>query len=351
MSSVNLKHGHHGPRRAGGRVGGESPQGDAERTFRFLGPGHAWLTVDMMGRQRMADGRRLRTWSFGRGFNNDRSVPSPVIEGIEGEMLEVTLFSMMPHTIHFHGLDVDQRNDGVPSTSGFVAHGHGGGGHGGGGHGGGHGGMDFGRVEGYDNLGSPFTYRFVAPHAGTYAYHCHVDTVLHFEMGMYGTVIIRPPGGLANVVWDGGPAFDREYIWHLHTFDSSWHDETVSSRRTVRHRPDYFMINGKDGANAFSDRATAINGAPGDRILIRSNNMGYQPALIQLGGLPFQVIASDGRPLPASFTTDQQLVAPGERYDLLVQLPSVGDWDAQVNYFDIGLRRSLGVATTSITAR
>ena len=29
------------------------------------------------------DGRRLRTWTFGGGFNNDRSVPSPVIEGIE----------------------------------------------------------------------------------------------------------------------------------------------------------------------------------------------------------------------------------------------------------------------------
>ena len=27
----------------------------------------------------MADGASIRTWTFGGGFNNDRSVPSPVI--------------------------------------------------------------------------------------------------------------------------------------------------------------------------------------------------------------------------------------------------------------------------------
>ena len=326
-------------------MGGGSPPGEDARTFGFLGPGRAFLSVEMMGTKWMADGRRLRTWSFGRGFNNDRSVPSPVIEGIEGQMMEITLSSMMPHTIHFHGLDVDQQNDGVPSTSGYVAHGHGGGGQGGG-----HGGMSFGRVEGYDNLGSQFTYRFVAPHAGTYAYHCHVDTVLHFEMGMYGTVIIRPPDGDPRVAWEGGPAFDREYIWHLHTFDSSWHNETVSSSRTVRHRPDYFMINGKDGADTLTDPATAISGAPGERVLIRANIMGYQPALVDLGGLSFDVIASDGRPLPSTITTNQQIVAPGERYDLLLRLPSEGSWTARVEYTDIRLSRTLGQAETSITA-
>jgi FtsP/CotA-like multicopper oxidase with cupredoxin domain len=264
-----------------------------------------------------------------------------VIEGIEGQMMEVTLSSMMPHTIHFHGLDVDQWNDGVPSTSGYVAHGHGGGGHGG---------ASFGRVDGYDNLGSQFTYRFVAPHAGTYAYHCHVDTVLHFEMGMYGTVIIRPPDGNPRAAWDGGPSFDREYIWHLHTFDSSWHNEMVSSNRTVRHRPDYFMVNGKDGEDTLTDPSTAISGAPGEIVLIRANNMGYQPALVNLGGLAFDVIASDGRPLQSAITTDQQLVAPGERYDILVQLPVAGNWDAKIDYLDVQLKRTLGTATTAITA-
>ena len=117
----------------------------------------------MMGQQRLSGGEWLSTWYFGNGFNDDRPVLGPVIEGIQGQPVEVTLYSMMPHTIHFHGLDVDQANDGVPSTSGYVAThgGHGGGGHGG--RGSGSMGMDFGRVAGYVNLSSPFTFRFVAP--------------------------------------------------------------------------------------------------------------------------------------------------------------------------------------------
>jgi len=305
------------------------------RTFSYLGPNSASLDVNMNRAQIMSDDTAVNAWTFGNGFNNDRAVPSPVIEGIEGQQVMVTLDSMMPHSIHLHGLDVDQPNDGVPSTSGFVAQMAMGG---------------FGRVQGYTNLGTPFTYAFIAPHAGTYAYHCHVDTVLHFEMGMYGTVIIRPPDGSATVAWAGGPAFDKEYVWHLHTFDSSWHQGgmQVSGPDTVRHRPDYFMINGRDGANTLADPTTAIAAAAGETVLIRTNNMGYQPALVRLGGFGFHVIASDGRPLPAALPRTETLVAPGERYDLLFQMPPATDRTATVEYFDIRLGEVLGTASTSI---
>ena len=330
--------------------GGSTTAPAGSRTFTYLGPNTASLSVRMDGRQNMADGTTLRTWSFGRGFNGDRSVPGPVIEGIEGDTARVTLNSEMPHSVHLHGLDVDQANDGVPSTSGYVAGMRGGGM------------RNFGRVNGYTNLGSPFTYTFTAPHAGTYMYHCHVDTVLHIEMGMYGTVIIRPPGGSTNAAWEGGPSFDKEYIWHLHTFDSSWHSGGGGGRRggggmggmvsgpaTVRHRPDYFMINGRDGAIALSDPATAIKAVSGQRILVRMNNVGYQLAQVSLGGLEFEVIASDGRPLPKSIFTNYQMIAPGERYDILFHMPKL-DGTATVDYYHIrGDGSLLGTASTSIT--
>lgn len=314
-----------------GSTGGGS-SGSGARTFAYLSA-PTTLSARMMGRQVMADGASIRTWYFGSGFNNDRTVPSPVIECIEGQRVEITLSSMMPHTIHLHGLDVDQANDGVPSTSGYVGRGMGG----------------FGRVQGYTSLGRSYTYTFIAPHAGTYMYHCHVDTVLHFEMGMYGTVIVRPADGSTNRAWTGGPAFDREYIWHLHTFDSSWHGYMVSNAGTVRHRPDYFMINGRDGNNALNDPATAIRAGAGRKVLIRTNGVGYQPARVRLGGLAFEVIASDGRPLPAPITATEWLVAPGERYDLLLTMPASGQYTASVEYFDIRLGRVLGTVETTIT--
>ena len=144
--------------------------------------------------------------------------------------------------------------------------------------------------------------------------------------------------------------FDREYVWHLHTFDSSWHvgGMPVSGSNTVRHRPDYFMINGRDGADTLTDTPTAITAAAGETVLIRTNNMGYQPALVRLGGLEFQVISSDGRPLPVSLASTEFLVAPGERYDILFQMPPSTDRTATVEYFDIRLARVLGTASTSI---
>jgi len=289
----------------------------------------------MNGTAVMEDGASLSTWYFGSGFNGDRTVPSPVIEANEGALVEVTLTSMMPHSIHLHGLDVDQANDGVPSTSGYVSQSGGGG--------------SFGRVDGYTNLGSPFTYRFTAPHAGTYMYHCHIDTVLHIEKGMYGTVIVRPPDGDPSRAWAGGPTFDREHVWHLHTFDSSWHSGgSVSGPNTVRHRPDYFLLNGRDGALPLVDSTSRVEAVAGETVLIRAINVGYQPALVRLGGLAFQVIASDGRPLPAPLSVTEQLVAPGERYDLLFSMPAGLDRLATIDYLDIRLRQALGTVETAL---
>jgi FtsP/CotA-like multicopper oxidase with cupredoxin domain len=173
-------------------------------------------------------------------------------------------------------------------------------------------------------------------------------------------VIIRPPDGSTDVAWTGGPAFDKEYIWHLHTFDSSWHSgmgggmrgmgRMVSGPTTVRHRPDYFMINGRDGALLLTDPTTAIEAGLGDQVLIRLNNVGYQPALVRLGGIEFDVIASDGRPLAQTLRTDAQFIAPGERYDILFSMPESVIPAATVDYYHIrGDGTLLGTASTLIT--
>ena len=209
------------------------------RTFSYLGPDSASLKVRMRGRQRMSDGVSIRTWSFGKGFNGDRTVPSPVI--------------------------------------------------------------------------------------------------------------IRPADGSTKRAWTNGPTFDKEYIWHLHTFDSSWHRSKVSGANTVRHRPDYFMINGRDGFDTLTDPTTAIEAGPGEKVLIRCTNVGYQLAQVQLGGLPFDVIASDGRPLAETISTTSLVVAPGERYDILLTMPSSGKGSATVDYLHIrGDGTLLGTASASI---
>lgn len=310
----------------------------AAATFASIGPDIATLTVaDMMSSITLSDGRVIQAWSFtsgGFGFNGNRLVPGPVVECIENAPMQLTLSTMMPHTIHLHGLDVDTLNDGVPATSFYVA----------GSMMGGAPPMAPPNLAGYASVPSPHTYSFTPLHSGTYMYHCHVDTVLHMEMGMSGTIIVRPADG-SNTVWSGGPAFDKEYVWQLHTFDTSWHGLMQSSAATARYRPDVFLINGMEGSNLLSDTATAVQALPGERVLIRLVNPGYLPANVNLGDTPFDVVSSDGRPLLTPVTVTDFVVGPGERYDIMFDMPaSVAS--AVVSYRSITGLRELGAAAT-----
>lgn len=323
--TMSMHRGGGGGGNGGGGNGGGSGDGGTSgggRSFTFLRAPTS-VNARMSGSETLADGTSLSTWSFtnGGGFNGDRTVPSPIIEANEGEQVAITLNSRMPHTIHLHGLDVDQQNDGVPATS-------------------------------FEVQGS-YTYQFTAPHAGTYMYHCHVDTNKHFEMGMFGTIIIRPRDGSTNQIWENGPTFDKEYIWQLTTYDSTWHSGGGmgggDDSNLARYRPDYFMINGKDGVNAVNDSATTITANAGDKVLIRINGTSYMPGIVRMGGLSFEVVASDGRPLAQSYTATEIMCAAGERYDIILTMPSSGQYTGSIEYRDIRNAKALGTATTTIT--
>jgi FtsP/CotA-like multicopper oxidase with cupredoxin domain len=319
----------------GGGGGTTTTPATGSRTFSFSTSG---VTVNgmMNGSLTLADGGATPTWFFSPGFNADRQWAGPIIEVVEGETANITLSSGRPHTIHLHGLDVDQANDGVPATSGYVSRARNNAG-------------NFGRVEGKTKLGGTYTYSFVAPHAGTYQYHCHVDTVLHYDMGMHGTIIVRPKSGNITEAWDGGPTFAKEYVWQLGTFDTSWHNLMVSGTQTARYRPDRFMINGRNGADTQTDTTVAVEANAGEKVLIRLNQTSYQSAEVSLGGLSFDVIASDGRPMQTQQTKTSIYMAPGERYDLLVTMPTAGTTKyATINYYDNRGDSVIGSCVTTI---
>ncbi len=116
-----------------------------------------------------------------------------------------------PHTIHHHGIEPTPANDGVGHLT-----------------------FDVGS-------GVLYKYQWRAAEAGTYFYHCHVNTVLHFEMGMYGLLIVdapKPPEATDPSVpdapyQDGGPGwvhvrddlafYDKEAFWVADDIDTGWH--------------------------------------------------------------------------------------------------------------------------------
>jgi len=118
----------------------------------------------------------------------------------------------------------------------------------------------------------PVTYYFLAEHAGTYMYHCHVEASEHVHMGLYGALIIRPPGyaaqrGIKPYVYDGrhNDWFDinsatgqpQEFVLLTSEYDSRLHGMVGSGLgfHMPEFRPDYYLLNGR----SFPDTIRPIN--------------------------------------------------------------------------------------------
>ncbi len=259
------------------------------------------------GYMTLPDEEKVYIWGY--SLNNEKGsavYPAPTIEVNEGDQVEITLTNIGPkkegirlltHTIHWHGLDTDQANDGVPHTSPPI------------------------------EVGKSFTYRFQATHAGTYFYHCHVDTIEHLQMGMHGSFIVKAKNGVKHA-WTNGPAYDKEYVFHLNEIDPVWHKAVEQGKpydRTDFH-PRYWTINGKAYPDTENNPDTMINAKVGEKVLIRLINAGYDEHPFHLHGHHFKVIASDGRPLIQPLEKDTINIGSGERYDILVEFEQSGDY-------------------------
>lgn len=255
----------------------------------------------------LPDGEQVYIWGYSLENKQGTAVyPAPTLEMEEGERIEVTLTNIGPlkggikrvaHTIHWHGLDTDQANDGVPHTSPAI------------------------------QVGESFTYTFEATHAGTYFYHCHVDTIEHLQMGMHGSLIVKAKGG-AKQAWTDGPAYDKEYVFHLNEIDPVWHkavEEGLAYDKTDFH-PRYWTINGKAYPDLIEDPDSTIEGIVGETVLVRLINAGYEEHPFHLHGHHFLVIATDGRPLPAPYEKDTINIGSGERYDILIRFTQSGEF-------------------------
>ena len=94
--------------------------------------------------------------------------------------------------------------------------------------------------------GETRAFRFTALNPGLYVYHCATPMVAnHITSGMYGLILVEPPGGL--------PKVDREFYvmqGELYTdrpFGQPGHDE-FSVEKLLAERAEYFVFNGAVGA-------------------------------------------------------------------------------------------------------
>jgi len=137
----------------------------------------------MNGNLLLENGAYTNIWGYAYADQSPQlELPSPLVLLQEGDTVAFSMenLSAEGHTIHLHGLDVNQENDGVPQTSFFVPQ------------------------------GGTAVYNFRADKPGTFLYHCHVTTTLHLTMGMYGMLVVERPD---QTLYDGGPSYDDSFYF------------------------------------------------------------------------------------------------------------------------------------------
>lgn len=334
----------------GGMGGGGGGMGDACYIYPGSPPTPGRVTPDVLfrrgiymnGRLSFDDGNSVAIWGFtdlnagggGMGGSDQMgggSFPSPAIRVTEGQIVhtELQVNMMWAHTIHHHGIEPSEANDGVGHFS-------------------------------WDVIGGTYTYQWRPMHAGTYFYHCHTNTPLHAEMGMYGGLIVDPrptPGDAPGTkrAFYNGPIYDVEAIWAADEIDPAWHNLNWAAGSCGGNvglhnlNPKYFIITGVDGKNsALTNPNVAVTMQLGQTLLARYICAGFHPQKIDFGGLTVDVVASDGRPLPAVWKTGAIEAHSAERYDCIIKPTTRGTWTVTVQFLHWRTGALMGTAKTRI---
>ncbi|HEV1998030.1 MAG TPA: multicopper oxidase domain-containing protein, partial [Candidatus Dormibacteraeota bacterium] len=210
-------------------------------------------------------GHVVQAWTY------NGTVPGPTIHVGIGEKVRVILHNRLPEStvVHFHGLIVPNAMDGVPDIT-----------------------------QPPVKPGADFTYEFTAQGPAVGMYHSHHDAAKQVPNGLVGALLVGEEPLPNNV----HPSQELPFVLN---------DAGVIG----------LSINGK------SFPATAPYVAKmGDWILVHYFNEGFQIHPMHLHGIPQMVVAKDGYALPSPYLADTVLVAPGERYSVLIHADQPGTW-------------------------
>jgi FtsP/CotA-like multicopper oxidase with cupredoxin domain len=279
------------------------------------------------GKLEFPDGFEAEIWGFrdplsSNPVDSGKPFPSPLIRVRQGQIAHVKLTaSKNTHTIHHHGIEPTTFNDGV-----------------------GH--MSF-------EVGDEYTYQWQANLAGTYFYHCHKNTVLHFEKGMYGLLIVDPPSG-PGTLWAGGPAYDVERALVFDDLDPRWHDDNGPLEEhdaglcgedvgLNRFEPQYFICNGVPSQRTPNDPRTIVRARVGQRVLLRMLNASYSILRYTIP-LDATLMMIDGRglgrtgspwsrpvPIPRNRATE---FTTAQRHDIILQPTAPGTYRIRTQFLN-----------------
>ena len=218
----------------------------------------------------------------------NRSIPGPVLHVDQGSeiLVEVRNEGDTEATVHWHGLRLENRYDGVPHET-----------------------------QAPIPVGGTFAYKVQFPDPGFYWYHPHVREDFGLEMGLYGTIVVEPDDAS---YW---PAADRQLSitlddvliedGHVAPFDREGPTFTAMGR--------FGNVMLTNGETRFSDQA-----AVGEVVrLCLVNTANTRTFNVGLPGVRMKLVGADSGRYEREAFVDQVLLGPSERaiVDVLFDAP------------------------------
>ena len=213
---------------------------------------------------------RLRSGAVVNAWTYNGRLPGPEIRVRQGDLLEVTLINKDIEdgvTIHWHGIHVPNREDGVAGVT-------------------------------QDAVlpGESYTYRFRIEQKGTYWYHTHQKSYEGVGKGLFGALVVEPRDGEIAETTDITVA---AHFW-----------KTDGSPVPVL---------------AFNDADTLDHRLvpAGERVRLRLINTDIDPMVFRVTGTAFRVAAIDGNDIhePTDLENAALRIAAGGRYDVVFTMP------------------------------
>ena len=209
-------------------------------------------------------GKFVEAWAY-----NDQ-IPGPQVRVRQGDRVRMILHNELPEStaIHFHGVELPNDMDGVPYIT-----------------------------QPPVRPGESFTYEFTVPNSGSHMYHSHHNAAKQVGLGLLGAFIVEPRTAQAK------DKVSEDFV---------------------------FIMN--DGAHGYTFNGKSFPATDplvaklGQKIRIRFMNEGMMIHPMHLHGMHMTVIAKDGWDVPAPWKCDTLNVAPGERWDVIVNCNNPGTW-------------------------
>jgi len=269
----------------------------------------------------------------------NNQIPGPTIEVTEGDIVEVKVINKtpLPHTIHWHSLELANSQDGVPYIT-----------------------------QDPIEAGESYTYRFVAKPAGTHFWHCHWSTLLHISGGMYEALIIHAKDKKNSINAKYNVKKDITLI--VDSIDPEWQSKMLTMMEMMHKKEAKMNMEMEKLFTSVAEYKKAIkngykspylkgipkpsykyhliNGHPypfvkpiitkiGEVTRIRIINAGNILHYFHFHGMQLLVVAIDGNTLKSPYYVNTVPSFPGQAVDLIMK-PEIRGWWAVHDHAEWG---------------